>query len=247
MFLPFTVWINCSSDLKKSSLSLDFFFAVGQNNLGNKILFQVLYRQKRLLFQWNSSGNSDCPLPSPLLTKFWKKKFICSCLILLEKESASTFLKNFKAICFTGSKRQIPNSERLWIFLELFWPRFHIGVLGMTFLFSGCIYFSIFYLDFYFPFLFGLLTPFFIWTFRDISRHFETFRDISRHFKTFQDISRHLDTSRHFETFQDTLRHFETFRGISRYFETFRDILIFFRSFQSQSNFGFLPNFHFGS
>ena len=54
-------------------------------------------------------------------------------------------------------------------FCNTFWPRFHIVVLGMTFFFQP-IYFSIFYLDFYFPFLFGLLSPFFIWTF--ISRHF---------------------------------------------------------------------------
>ena len=53
LFWPFTVWINCSSDLKnfensrpsasnfKSfSRSLEqFFLTVGQNNFGNKILF----------------------------------------------------------------------------------------------------------------------------------------------------------------------------------------------------------------
>ena len=58
-----------------------------------------------------------------------------------------------------------------------FWPRFHIVVLGMTFFFLyPLIYFpysiwtfiSLFYLDFYLPFLFGLL-------FRDISRHFDLF------------------------------------------------------------------------
>ena len=46
LFWPFTVWINCSSDLKhfKSlSRSLEqFFLTVGQNNFGNKIPFSVL-------------------------------------------------------------------------------------------------------------------------------------------------------------------------------------------------------------
>ena len=64
LFWPFTVWINCSSDLKnfansrpsasnlKSfSLSLDqFFLTVGQNNFGNKIPFLLkfsdLYQRK---------------------------------------------------------------------------------------------------------------------------------------------------------------------------------------------------------
>ena len=62
LFWPFTVWINCSSDLKnfansrpsasnfKSfSQSLEqFFLTVGQNNFGNKIplsLFALLYKQ----------------------------------------------------------------------------------------------------------------------------------------------------------------------------------------------------------
>ena len=53
LFWPFTVWINCSSDLKNfakfSAFSLEFqklsrsleqfFLTVGQNNFGNKILF----------------------------------------------------------------------------------------------------------------------------------------------------------------------------------------------------------------
>ena len=38
LFWPFTVWINCSSDLKSFSQSLEqFFLTVGQNNFGNKI------------------------------------------------------------------------------------------------------------------------------------------------------------------------------------------------------------------
>jgi hypothetical protein len=45
-----------------------------------------------------------------------------------------------------------------------FWPRFHILVLGMTFFLSAHLL-SIFYLDFCFPFLFGLLSPSYIWTF----------------------------------------------------------------------------------
>ena len=38
LFWPFIVWINCSSDLKKFSRSLEQFFpTVSQNNFGNKI------------------------------------------------------------------------------------------------------------------------------------------------------------------------------------------------------------------
>ena len=49
---------------------------------------------------------------------------------------------------------------------DYFWPRFYIVVLGMTFLFfRSHLLFSIFYLDFYFPLLFGLLIPFSIWFF----------------------------------------------------------------------------------
>ena len=64
LFWPFTVWINCSSDLKnfansrpscsnfKSfSRSLEqFFLTVGQNNFGNKIPF--LCGKKRKLLQF---------------------------------------------------------------------------------------------------------------------------------------------------------------------------------------------------
>ena len=39
MFWPFTLWINCSSDLKH------FFLTVGQNNFGNKIPLSLLYKQ----------------------------------------------------------------------------------------------------------------------------------------------------------------------------------------------------------
>ena len=51
-----------------------------------------------------------------------------------------------------------------------FWPRFYIVVLGMTFFsrhiyfFHGTSTFSIFFLNFYFLFLFGLLFPFSLWT-----------------------------------------------------------------------------------
>ena len=61
LFWPFTVWINCSSDLKnfwnsrpsasnfKSfSLSLEqFFLTVGQNNFGNKIPFPQQDQEER--------------------------------------------------------------------------------------------------------------------------------------------------------------------------------------------------------
>ena len=41
LFWPFTVWINCSSDLKSFSRSLEqFFLTVGQKNFGNKIPYK---------------------------------------------------------------------------------------------------------------------------------------------------------------------------------------------------------------
>ena len=63
LFWPFTVWINCSSDLKnfensrpsasnfKSfSRSLEqFFLTVGQNNFGNKIPFLLIFQTN---WQW---------------------------------------------------------------------------------------------------------------------------------------------------------------------------------------------------
>ena len=76
--------------------------------------------------------------------------------------------------------------------LRNFWPRFHIVVLGMTFIFF--VFFE---------------------TFRDVSRHFETFWDNSRLFETFRDISRHFDLSRHFETFRDISIFFRSFQSRS--------------------------------
>ena len=42
LFWPFTVWIDCSSDLKIFANSL----TVGQNNFGNKIPFSILKKSK---------------------------------------------------------------------------------------------------------------------------------------------------------------------------------------------------------
>ena len=67
MFWPFTVWINCSSDLKKFaisqpsfsnfksfSLSLEqHFLTVGQNNFGNKIPLFSLFGNGCLTTVWN--------------------------------------------------------------------------------------------------------------------------------------------------------------------------------------------------
>ena len=41
LFWPFTVWINCSSDLENfcKFKAEQFFLKVGQNNFGNKIPF----------------------------------------------------------------------------------------------------------------------------------------------------------------------------------------------------------------
>ena len=55
-------------------------------------------------------------------------------------------------------------------FCIYFWPRFYIMVLGIAFFpfiyftYSIWTFISLFYLDFCFPFLFGLLFPFSIWT-----------------------------------------------------------------------------------
>ena len=68
LFWPFTVWINCSSDLfansqpsasnfKSFSRSLEhFFLTVGQNNFGNKIPKLVFALHKKLfpMFQSNN-------------------------------------------------------------------------------------------------------------------------------------------------------------------------------------------------
>ena len=70
MFWPFTVWINCSSDLKifansrpsasnfKSfSRSLEeFFLKVGQNNFGNKIPFFTIWKCPKITV-WSLSGD----------------------------------------------------------------------------------------------------------------------------------------------------------------------------------------------
>ena len=71
LFWPFTVWINCSRNLKnfansrpsvsnsKSfSWSLEqFFLTVGQKNFGNKIPFLTW------IFLFKSESNSNCPPP----------------------------------------------------------------------------------------------------------------------------------------------------------------------------------------
>ena len=70
LFWPFTVWINCSSDLKNFanswpsvfnfnsfSWSLEqFFLTVGQNNFGNKIQFFALVWT---LQAWKSTKSSN--------------------------------------------------------------------------------------------------------------------------------------------------------------------------------------------
>ena len=96
LFWPFTVWINCSGDLKifvnsrpsasnfKSfSRSLEqFFLTVGQNNFGNKIPFLLfeellklkgfLKRKKNLTLEyiWHDTGHSWL-LPQLLFPKLW--------------------------------------------------------------------------------------------------------------------------------------------------------------------------------
>ena len=50
LFWPFTVWINCFSDLKSFSRSQEqFFLTVGQKNFGNKIPF-ITYHAWKWLF-----------------------------------------------------------------------------------------------------------------------------------------------------------------------------------------------------
>ena len=93
LFWPFTVWINCSSDLKKFSNSRpsasnfssfsrsleQFFLTVGQNNFGNKIQF--------LKFEHVPSMNFRCYCMGkflefiPLIFTLCVKKFF-KCLLL---------------------------------------------------------------------------------------------------------------------------------------------------------------------
>ena len=90
LFWPFTVWINCSKDLKFfckfSAFSLEFqkffsieqfFLTVGQNNFGNKIPFLYLvqvFLDETLLFQNNFSHALKPPLYMQTFLqvfKFW--------------------------------------------------------------------------------------------------------------------------------------------------------------------------------
>ena len=68
LFWPFTIWINCSSDLKNfansqpSALNFksftqsleQFFLTVGQNNFGNKIPDHTCHDWKKMFSQWTS-------------------------------------------------------------------------------------------------------------------------------------------------------------------------------------------------
>ena len=115
MFWPFTVWINCSSDLKDfansqpsasnfKSFSHDhkniFFLTVGQNNFGNKIPFFAIF----------SGGSKDqMTLNKPMfITVLWQAKatligvlcFLSN--IWLPKKKLSFQRKN---PCFPGMKR----------------------------------------------------------------------------------------------------------------------------------------------
>ena len=76
LFWPFTVWINCSSDLeifansrpsasnfKSFSRSLEqFFLTVGQNNFGNKIPYHIAMHCVTLMILQENE------LPQPLIT-----------------------------------------------------------------------------------------------------------------------------------------------------------------------------------
>ena len=87
LFWPFTVWINCSSDLKnfasnfKSfSPSLEhFFLTVGQNYFGNKIPFLICcflkkYKKSLILITW------VCEVNIALLARNWSvlTKIVCN-------------------------------------------------------------------------------------------------------------------------------------------------------------------------
>ena len=102
-----------------------------------------------------------------------------------------------------------------------FWPQFYIVVLGMTF-FQVTSTFSIFFLDFDFPFLFGILFPFSIWTFFPFS--------IWTCFISFK-----------FRLLLPLFQFFQLF--INSFLILFH---FFFNSFfiQSRSHFGFLPSFY---
>ena len=56
LFVWFTVWINCSSDLKQFSWLLEqFFLTVGQNNFGNKI--QPFLKKEIQVYSRNNAQN----------------------------------------------------------------------------------------------------------------------------------------------------------------------------------------------
>ena len=91
LFWPFTVWINCSRDLKFfgnsrpsasnfksfSRFLEQFFLTAGQNNLGNKIpfIFNLQEKLEKFIYLWltrNLFQNCTFYLPSTYLPFFHK-------------------------------------------------------------------------------------------------------------------------------------------------------------------------------
>ena len=72
MFLPFTVWINCSRNLKifANFRSLEqFFLRVGQKNFGNKIPFLYIANSKYLTY-----GKENIFFPTKILNSVGKTR-----------------------------------------------------------------------------------------------------------------------------------------------------------------------------
>ena len=88
VFQPFTVWINCSSDLKKISNSRPsvsnfkgfswslehFFLTVGQNNFGNKIPFFHIFSHRKFCIVWARDVSQVSQPPLRKLSRTVKNK-----------------------------------------------------------------------------------------------------------------------------------------------------------------------------
>ena len=112
MFWPFTVWINCSSDLKifansrpsasnfKSfSRSLEqFFLTVGQNNFGNKIPFPSASNFKS--FSWSLEQYFLFPIWILIVLNYWIWE-ISSASDIKNFANSSPSASNFKSFSWS--------------------------------------------------------------------------------------------------------------------------------------------------
>ena len=94
---PFTVWINCSSDLKVFWSLEQFFLTVGQNNFVNKVPFPIWIFFP--FFQVQLQRNNEIPNQSNLLglRKYRKslKKYLClNSLYKVERNQDTSTIRN---------------------------------------------------------------------------------------------------------------------------------------------------------